>query len=84
MQGEISVRDHMRLQLEGVQFKYAAAKDARIWETFSERPTVYYARLNKLIDEPAAEVAHPATVRRLRRLREARRRVRQSPVASSR
>lgn len=64
------------LRLEAGWFKYAGAKDQQIGELFHLTPTAYYAALNRLIDRPEAEKWDPMTVRRLRRLREARRGVR--------
>lgn len=69
----LTVRDHMTIAGEAHWWKYAGAKDAYIRETFSETPTAYYARLNRLLDDPAAEAAYPVLVRRLRRLRDSRR-----------
>lgn len=40
------------------------------------RPTAYYQALHRIVDLPAALAADPVTVNRLRRLREARLRVR--------
>lgn len=70
---DLSVRDHMMLDLEGSWWKYAGAKDTAIRERFSMTSTRYYVTLNALIERPEAEAAYPMVVRRLRRLREARR-----------
>ncbi len=61
------------LDLEGSWWKYPAAKDAHIRDTFGLTSVAYYARLGALLDDPEAEAHAPATVRRLRRLREKRR-----------
>lgn len=61
------------LALEELWWKYPGAKDARIRDEFALSPTRYYQLLNAVLDKPAALVAHPVTVRRLRRLRERRR-----------
>jgi hypothetical protein len=61
------------LDLEAGWWKHAGAKDTHIRERFDISPTVYYARLNRLIDRPEALAADPMTVRRLQRLREQRR-----------
>lgn len=72
----LSVKDTATLDFERQWWKYAGAKDAAIRQAFSESATRYYARLNRLIDEPAALAYDPLLVRRLRRLREARARQR--------
>ena len=61
------------LQLEAHWWKHAGAKDSLIRDRFDISPTVYYARLGRLLDKPEAMAADPMTVRRLQRLRDARR-----------
>ena len=73
---DLDDRDHLTLQLEGVRFKYAGVKESRVRELFGESMTRYYQRLEGLLERPEAEAAYPMTVRRLVRLREARRAVR--------
>jgi hypothetical protein len=60
------------LDLEASWWKYAAVKDTVVRERFDISPTVYYSRLNALIDRPEALAAAPLVVRRLQRLRDAR------------
>lgn len=74
----LTVRDHMTLRLEGERFRYAGVKEQRIRALFDETPTRYYQRLAVLLDSPDALAAYPTTVRRLVRLREARRGARTS------
>jgi hypothetical protein len=74
--------DLTELQLEILAFeqqrwKYAGAKEAAVRERFDMSATRYYQVLNALIDEPTALEAHPLLVRRLQRLRAARRLERQ-------
>jgi len=61
------------LRFEGLWFRHAGSKEAAIRHQFGVTPTKYYQRLNQLLDIPAAMVAQPQTVARLRRLRSARR-----------
>jgi hypothetical protein len=61
------------LDLEANWWKYAAVKETLLRERFDISPTVYYARLNRLIDRPEALAAAPLVVRRLQRLRDQRR-----------
>jgi hypothetical protein len=61
------------LELEASWWKHPGAKETFVRERFDISPTVYYARLNRLIDRPEALVAAPLVVRRLQRLREQRR-----------
>lgn len=72
----LTVKDHMTLDLEAQWFKYAGAKETVVRDLFNESSTRYYQRLNRLLDQPAAMAAYPMVVKRLRRLREARRRER--------
>lgn len=73
---ELTDEQTAMLALEAQRWKYAGTKAAAIREVFDISSVVYYARLNWLIDQPAAEAAQPMLVRRLRRLRDARRAVR--------
>lgn len=61
------------LELEASWWKYAAVKESLVRDRFEISSTVYYARLNALIDCPEALAAAPLVVRRLQRLREQRR-----------
>ncbi len=72
----LSDTDLAILDLERSWYRYAGAKEQHIRETFGWSATRYYARLNALIDEPAAMAADPLLVRRLQRLRAARHRAR--------
>lgn len=74
--GVLGVRDHMMLQLEDTWWKYAGAKETVIRERFGMSSTRYYQAVNVLIDRPEALTAYPLLVRRLRRLRDERRRQR--------
>lgn len=71
-------RDRQTLEFEAQRWKYAGAKETAIWSTFNESPTRYYQRLLVLMDSPAAEAQYPALVRRLRRVRDARREARRA------
>lgn len=64
------------LEFEKRWWKYAGAKVQAIREAFDCSPTVYYARLHALIDRPDVMAHDPMTVRRLQRLRDARRQAR--------
>lgn len=61
------------LDLEAHWWKHAGAKEATIRERFDLSSVTYYQRLNELIGRPDALAAEPMLVRRLLRLREARR-----------
>ncbi|MDT7599332.1 MAG: hypothetical protein QOK26_1409, partial [Pseudonocardiales bacterium] len=61
---------------EAQWWKYAGAKEQAIRELFDMSATRYYQVLNALIDKPAAMVADPMLVKRLRRLRASRQRTR--------
>ena len=66
------------LDLERLRWKYASAKEERALVELGLTPTRYHQALMALIDNPEAEAADPLLVRRLRRLRDARRRQRSS------
>ncbi|WP_294567536.1 DUF3263 domain-containing protein [uncultured Arthrobacter sp.] len=64
------------LDLERESYRYPAAKETAIVERFGWSAVRYYQALHALIDRAEAEAHDPVTVRRLVRLREARRGVR--------
>jgi hypothetical protein len=72
----LSERDLLILEFERQWWKYAGAKEQAMREKFDMSATRYYQALNALIDRPAAIVADPMLVKRLRRLRAARQRAR--------
>ncbi|NYJ06112.1 DUF3263 domain-containing protein [Petropleomorpha daqingensis] len=79
----LSRREHEMLTFERQWWRSAGAKETAIRETFGVTPTRYYQVLNALVDRPAALAADPLLVRRLRRLRNARRRGRPSEILGS-
>ena len=72
----LSERDLQILEFERQWWKYAGAKEQAIRELFDCSATRYYQLLNALIDEPAALMADPMLVKRLRRMRATRQRAR--------
>lgn len=66
-------RDRAILDLERSWWRYPGAKETAIRERFGTSATLYYRRLNWLIDQPEALAHDPMVVGRLRRVREARR-----------
>ncbi len=69
----LSGRDREILRFERQWWKYAGAKEQAIRELFGIGATTYYQRLNRLIDDPAAEAHDAMLVHRLRRVRDRRR-----------
>lgn len=61
------------LDFERGWFKFAGAKEAAIRDTFDWTATRYYQVLNALLGRPEAIAYDPMTVKRLLRLRDARR-----------
>jgi hypothetical protein len=61
------------LEFERSWWKYAGAKDSAIREKWDISPTRYYQLLAAIIEKPAALEHDPMLVRRLVRLRDARR-----------
>ena len=76
----LSRREHEMLGFERQWWRRAGAKETAIRELFGTTPTRYYQALNALVDRPEALAADPLLVRRLRRLRTARRRTRSPEV----
>jgi hypothetical protein len=71
---ELSDRDAEILDFERTWWRSPGAKEQTIRERFDMSPTRYYQVLNALIDNPAALASDPLLVKRLRRLRDERRR----------
>lgn len=74
MSDELDGREREILAFAGRRWTYAGAKETAIRETFGLSATRYYQLLHGLLDRPAAYVADPVLVKRLRRLRDTRRR----------
>jgi hypothetical protein len=74
--GALDRREREILAFEGRWWKYAGAKEQAVRELFDLSATRYYQVLNALLDRPEALAADPLLVRRLRRLRDGRRRTR--------
>jgi len=70
----LSERDRQILDFERESWKLTAPKDRAIRERFSFSAARYHQLLNRVIDRPEAVAHDPMLVRRLRRLRDARRR----------
>lgn len=66
--------DKAILEFEKQRFLQAGAKAAAIRDELGLSEIRYYQRLNALLDDPEAEAVEPQLVRRLRRLRDRRRR----------
>lgn len=71
------------LDFEKQQWKYAGAKEDAIRRTFEISPTRYRQVLNALLDHQAALAAEPVLIKRLRRLRDERRRARRTTPATT-
>lgn len=69
----LSDEDKAVLDFEALQWNHPGAKETAIVELFGCLAARHYARVNYLIDQPAALEYAPQLVRRLQRLREARR-----------
>jgi hypothetical protein len=67
-------RERTLLDFEREAWKLRIPKERAIRERFGFSPARYHQQLNRLIDRPDALAYDPMLVRRLRRVREARRR----------
>ena len=68
----LSAQELAILEFERQWWRYPGSKEGAIRELFSMSSPRYYQILNALLDRPEAELAYPALVRRLRRLRNTR------------
>jgi hypothetical protein len=78
---QLDDRHQAILDFEVRHWKYAGAKETAIRETFDMSATRYYQVLNHLIDRPEALAYDPLLVKRLQRMRDARRRHRTAIAA---
>lgn len=69
-------RDAMMLDFERQWWKFAGSKEEAIRQKFNLSSTRYYQLLNSLIDTPEALAADPLLVKRLRRMRDNRKKAR--------
>ena len=72
----LSERDRAILEFEREWWQRPGSKESKIRARFDLSTTRYYELLNALLDQPEAESLDPLVVRRLRRLRDQRRRAR--------
>lgn len=75
---ELDERSRAILEFEREWWKHPGRKDAAIFERFGLSSARYHQLLNHLIERPEALAADPMVVRRLRRLRDQRRRLRRA------
>lgn len=71
-QAPLSADDRRLLEFEARSWASPGAKESEILSTFRMSSTRYYQWLNRLIDHPDANAAHPRMLGRLRRLRDRR------------
>lgn len=69
----LSDTDRTALELAGATYKYPAVRESHAREQLDLSPAAFWQKVNALLDEPAAEAEMPLVVRRLRRMRAARR-----------
>ena len=72
----LSDRDKAILEFEGSWWREPGSKEAAIRQRFDLSGSRYYEILNELVDSPEALEHDPLVVRRVRRLRDRRRRAR--------
>lgn len=73
---ELSDRDRAILEFERSWWSLPGSKESAIRERFDLSATRYYEIVHDLLESPAAMAYDPLVVRRLRRLRDRRRRAR--------
>lgn len=72
----MTVREHMALRLAATTYAHPAVRETHALELVGLTPTSFWAMVNRILDDPESERTYPTDVRRLRRLRDARRRQR--------
>jgi Protein of unknown function (DUF3263) len=72
--GGLDARERQILEFERESWRLQVAKERAIRETFGISATRYHQLLRGIVDRPEALAFDPMLVRRLRRLREIRRR----------
>jgi len=80
---ELTEGERAVLDFERSWWTEPGPKEAAINEQLEMSTTRYYELLNELIDRPEAEVHDPLVVRRLRRMRDRRRRSRAEHVGAT-
>ncbi len=80
----LSDRDRAILDFEGEWRRHAGAKEEAIRAELGMAPARYYQLLGRIIDTAPAVQYDPMLVKRLRRIREARNRLRLARVSGSR
>ena len=73
-EGTLDERERAILDLERESWRLEGSKERAIRERFGLSATRYHQLLHRIIDTPAALAYDPMLVRRLRRIRELRRR----------
>lgn len=72
----LTVRDSMSIRLAAATYRYPAKRESDALEQLGMTAATFHRHVNVLIDRPDALAAFPREVRRLQRLRDARRRAR--------
>ena len=80
---ELTDRDRAILDFERSWWHHTGPKESLIQERFELSPDRYYEVLGELLESPEAYDYDPLGVRRLRRLRDRRRRARQGTAAQA-
>jgi hypothetical protein len=78
--GGLTRREHEMLAFERQWWRRPGAKETAIRDRFGMTPTRYYQVLNALVDSSVALATDPLLVKRLRRVRAARRRGRSPEI----
>ncbi|WP_193613179.1 DUF3263 domain-containing protein [Nocardioides lijunqiniae] len=78
----LTVREHMTLQLAGQRFAFEGVRVTRARDELGYSETRFWQVVDALLEHPGALAAHPSLVRRLQRVRDARRAARSGRAAS--
>ena len=69
-------QERTALRLAAAHYRHPAVREGHAMEQLGLTPTRYWALVGRLLERPDVEAEMPTEVRRLRRLRDARQRVR--------
>lgn len=72
----MTVREHTAIRLAAMSYRYPGRRDTDVHRELSLSPVLFWRLIHSLLDRPDVLAAYPLEVRRLTRLRDARRQAR--------
>lgn len=81
MPAELTTHEKRILDIAGKHFHAESQREDAVWRAFELNMTQFHQQVNALLDSEAALAYKPLVIGRLRRIRDARSRIRPRPVA---